>query len=333
MQDQRSIITQKICMTMIQHGADQELIDAVRDQLEVELAKCEVYERCTAVALVDNTPYQYLLQYLNVKRIEGKSSGTIARYKYEIERLLWYCHKPLKEITANDIRLYLDYRKHSGKKELSNRTLNNMRQVFNPFFAWLTAEDIIAKNPCLAVHQIKYRKTVRTLYSPTDLQKLREACSCIRDTVLIDWLISTGCRVEEVATTKLSMIDWNERSCIIVGKGNKERKVYFDAVTAMHMQLYLNTRKDMSDALFVSRSGSPMTKSGIQQAVKRIGQRAGVMKVYCHRFRHTLASNLAAKMPVTEVAAILGHDDISTTQVYVHSDPAAIAADYRRAMA
>jgi site-specific recombinase XerD len=333
MQDQRSIITQKICMTLIQHDADQELIDAVRSQLEIELAKCEVYERCTSVTVVDNSPYQYLQQYLNMKRIEGKSAKTVERYKYEINRLLWFCNKPLNEITANDIRLYLDHKKYSGKKELSNRTLNNMRQVFSPFFAWLAYEDIIPKNPCIAVHQIKYRKSVRTMYSPTDLQKLREACNCIRDTAMIDWLSSTGCRVEEVATTQLSMINWNERSCIVIGKGNKERKVFFDAVTAMHVQMYLNTRKDVVDALFIGRGGKPLTKAGIQRAVKRIGERAGVMKVYCHRFRHTLASNLATKMPVAEVAAILGHDSIATTQVYVHSDPAAIAADYRRVMA
>ena len=333
MQDQRSIITSKICMTLIQHGADQELIDAVRNQLEVELSKYEVQERCTAVAVVDNTPYQYLQQFLNIKRIEGKSDKTIARYKYEIERLLWYCHKPLDEMTADDIRTYLDYKKRSGKKELSNRTLDNMRSVFSPFFVWLTAERIIPYNPCLAVHQIKYRKTVRIAYSQTDLQRLREACKTIRDTAMIDWLSSTGCRIEEVASTQLSMIDWNARSCIIVGKGNKERTVYFDSITAMHLQIYLNTRNDVTDALFVNRSGAPLTKGGIHQAVKRIGKRAGLTKVHCHRFRHTLASNLATKMPITEVADILGHDDISTTQVYVHSDPASTAADYRRAMA
>ena len=332
MQDQRSIITQKICMTLIRNGADQGLIDLVRNQLEVELAKCEVYERCTAVAVVDNTPYQYLQQYLNVKRIEGKSEKTIARYNYEIQRLLVYCAKPLKEISTDDIRLYLDYAKHAGKKVLSNQTVDNMRKVFGPFFVWLTAEQIIPYNPCLAVHHIKCRKTVRTAYSATDLQKLREACETIRDTAMIDWLASTGCRVEEVAITQLSMIDWNARSCIIVGKGNKERTVYFDSVTAMHMQMYLNTRSDVLDALFISRTGKPLTVGGIQQAVKRIGNRAGLAKVHCHRFRHTLASNLATKMPITEVADILGHDDISTTQVYVHSDPSTVAADYRKAI-
>ena len=129
------------------------------------------------------------------------------------------------------------------------------------------------------------------------------------------------------------MIDWSARSCIIIGKGDKERTVYFDDVTAMHVQMYLNTRNDVLDALFLSRTGKPLTVGGIQQAVKRIGNRAGLVKVHCHRFRHTLASNLATKMPITEVADILGHDDISTTQVYVHSDPTTVASDYRRAMA
>lgn len=333
MQDQRSIITQKVCMALVRRDADQDTIDEIRSLLEVELAKCEVYERCTAVTVLDDSPRQYLKQYLAMKRIEGKSEKTIERYRYEIERLLWYCNKPLEDITANDIRLYLDYKKNSGKKPLSNRTLNNMRQVFSPFFAWLAYEDIIPKDPCIAVHQIKYRKTIRSVYSPTELQRLREACKTIRDTAMIDWLASTGCRVEEIATTQLSMIDWHDRSCIVIGKGNKERTVYFDDVTAMHLQMYLNTRQDVVDALFIGRGGKPLTKAGIQRAVKRIGERAGVQKVYCHRFRHTLASNLANKMPVAEVAAILGHDSIATTQVYVHSDAGSVAADYKRAMA
>ena len=320
-------------MALVRRNADQETIDEVRSLLEVELAKCEVYERCTAVAVLDDSPRQYLKQYLAMKRIEGKSEKTIERYRYEIERLLWYLNRPLEDITANDIRLYLDYKKNSGKKPLSNRTLNNMRQVFQPFFAWLTAEDIIVKNPCLSVHNIKCRKTVRSAYSKTDLQKLRETCDTIRDTAMIDWLTSTGCRVQEVSTTRLSMINWHDRSCVVIGKGNKERTVYFDDITAMHLQMYLNTRQDVVDALFVGRNGSPLTVSGIQQAVKRIGDRAGIAKVHCHRFRHTLASTLAVKMPITEVADIMGHDDISTTQVYVHSDAGSVAADYKRAMA
>lgn len=332
MRDKRTLITESVLMILVRGGVEQSIIDDVKTRLEVELAKCEVYERCTDLITVDPTPFEYLEQFLNVKRIEGKSDGTIKRYDYEIRRFLEDCRKPLKDITTDDLRLYLDYRKRSGRKELSNRTLENMRKVYSPFFSWLTAERIIPWNPCLSLHQIKYRKTVRKTYSQVETQELKEACGNIRDTAMVDWFLSTGCRVGEVENAKRSMIDWEERSIIITGKGDKERKVYFDSVTAMHLQKYLETRDDYMDALFVSRSGVPLTKGGIQQAIKRVGRRAGVSKTHCHRFRHTLATRLSAKMPVTDVAMILGHEDISTTQIYCHSDPAAVAAGYNMVM-
>lgn len=333
MRDQRSIITQQVLMILVKSNVEQDVIDKVKTKLEVELAKCEVYERCTDLVPIDTTPMQYLEQYLDVKRIEGKSQKTVDRYRYEIGKLLTDLNKPLDEITTSDLRAYLDFRKNNGtRKPLSNRTVDNMRQVYSPFFAWLTAERIIPYNPSLAVHKIKYLETVRTAYSKADLQKLREACDNIRDLSLIDWLAATGCRVDEVANTRVSMINWRDLSCIVVGKGNKERLVYFDEVTALHLNQYLTKRKDMVDALFVNRSGQPITKSGLQQIVNRIGQRAGVAKTHCHRFRHTLATNLSTRMPVVEVAEILGHDDIRTTQVYCHNDQSSVMSDYRRAI-
>lgn len=334
MMDHRTVITNKILMTLVKNDVEQTIIDEVRIQLEAELSKCEVYPRCTELATLDLSPFEYLKQFLDVKQIEGKSDGTIERYKYEISQLLFYFHKPLAEYTTNDLRAYLDYRKRNGKMKgtLSNSTLDGMRACYSAFFTWLTAEKIIEFNPCLALHKIKYLRSVKTSYSQIDLQRLRESCKTIRDTAMVDWLASTGCRVSEVATTRLSMINWHERSCVVIGKGNKERKVYFDDITAMHLQIYLNTRTDVVDSLFVGRGGKPLTTSGIQRAITRIGNRASVTKTHCHRFRHTLASNLATKMPIVEVAKILGHSNISTTQVYCHTNQESIMADYRRVM-
>ena len=335
MRDKRATITQSVMMALVRHNVPQDAINEARALLEVELAKCEVYDRCTDVAVVDLGPLKSLSEFLKTKRIEGKSEGTIKRYQYEVGKLLLYFHKPLKDYTTDDLRVYLDYRKKNGKykKTLSNRTLDGMRKCYSSFFKWLTAERIIEWNPCLALHQIKYKKTVRQTYSPVEMQKLREACNTIRDTALIDWLASTGCRVGEVETAKLSLIDWQERSIIVTGKGDKERKVYFNSVTAMHLEQYIASRKDHVDALFVGRCGNPLSTGGIQQSVKKIGQRAGVVKTHCHRFRHTLATFLATKMPVIEVATILGHEDISTTQIYCHADPVSVRANYRMAMA
>lgn len=335
MMDHRTTITNRILITLVKNDVEQTIIDEVRIQLEAELSKCEVYPRCTELATVDMSPFEYLKQFLDVKQIEGKSDGTIERYKYELSQLLLYFHKPLSEYTTNDLREYLDYRKRNGKlkKVLSNRTLDGMRAIYSAFFTWLTAENIIESNPCLALHKIKYLKAVKTAYSQIDLQRLRESCKTIRDTAMIDWFASTGCRVSEVATTRLSMIDWNTRSCIVIGKGNKERTVYFDDITAMHVQMYLNTRTDVVDALFIGRNGDPMTTSGIQQAIKRIGNSANVSSTHCHRFRHTLATNLSDKMPIVDVAQILGHSNISTTQVYCHTNQETIMSNYRRIMA
>ena len=335
MRDKRSSITQTVMMALVRHNVDQEAIDEAKALLEVELAKCEVYERCTDVTVVDMKPIKHLAQFLETKRIEGKSEGTIKRYQYEVGKLLFYFHKPLSDYTTDDLRVYLDYRKRHAryKEKLSNRTLDGMRKCYSSFFKWLTAERIIDWNPCLALHRIKYKKTVRKIYSPVEMQKLREACNTLRDTAMVDWLASTGCRVGEVESAKLSLIDWTERSIVVTGKGDKERKVFFNSVTAMHLQQYIAARKDQTDALFVGRCGSPLSIGGIQQAVKKIGQRAGVLKTHCHRFRHTLATYLATKIPVIEVATILGHEDISTTQIYCHSDPASVMADYHMAMA
>lgn len=333
MRDQRLLITDSVLMILVKHEVNQEVINEVRTRLEVELAKYEVYKRCTNIIPIDPTPFDYLRQFLEVKCIEGKSQGTIKRYYYEIGKLLRDCRKPLKEITTNDLRLYLDYRKKNGKRELSNRTLENMRNCYSTFFKWLTEEHIIEWNPCSSLHQIKYRKMVRKTYSQVEIQKLREACKDIRDITMIDWFLSTGCRVSEVETSKLSDIDWDEKSIIVTGKGNKDRKVYFDSVTAMHMKKYLATRNDCCDSIFVTSLGKPLTKSGIQQAIKRIGDRAGVTKTYCHRFRHTLATRLVSSMPVTDVATILGHDNINTTQIYCYSDPLKVMANYKREMA
>ena len=208
-----------------------------------------------------------------------------------------------------------------------------MRKYYSSFFKWLTAERIIEWNPCLALHQIKYKKTVRKVYSSVEMQKLREGCSSIRDTAMVDWFATTGCRVGEVSTSRIDNIDWNDRSIIVTGKGDKERRVYFDEITAMHLQQYLANRKDFSPALFVGKGGKPLSIGGIQQAVKRIGDRAGVSKTHCHRFRHTLATYLAAKMSVAEVATILGHENLSTTNTYVHTDPTSVKANYKMAMA
>lgn len=332
--DKRDLITQKVLMVLVKNNVEQEIIDETRAILEVELDKCEVYERCTDIVTVDTTPIWYLKQFLDIKRIEGKTDKTIKRYKYEIEKLLLDLKKPLKDISTSDIRVYIDNRK-LGKgtgRQLSNRTLHGMISCYSSFFKWLVVENVITSNPCTAVGSIKYKKKVRKIFSTTELQRMREACDSLRDIALIDWFISTGCRVGEVSGAKLSDIDWNTKSILVIGKGNKERTVYFDDVTSMHLQKYILSRKDSCDRVFVNRSGNPLTVGGVQQIVKRIGRRAGIDDAHCHRFRHTFATYLVSKIPITDVAEIMGHESISTTQGYVSSDNDSVMTNYRRVM-
>lgn len=335
MRDVRSTITQNVLMSLVRHDVGQDALDEARAVLETQLDKYDLSPRCTQLAMVDKSSMSVLTDYLNCKRIEGRSEKTLARYLYELSKMLAYFHKPLSDYTTADIRAYLDYREQHGtyRKRLSKTTLDGMRRIYSGFFAWITAERIIEWNPCLAVKPIKHKKAVRKPFTNIEIQKIREACQTLRDTAMIDWFLATGCRIAEVASARLTDIDWQTKTCVVTGKGDKEREVYFTDVTAMHISEYVSQRAGSSDALFQNSKGEPLTVAGIRSAIKRIGCRAGVARVIPHRFRHTFASILCTKMPLVEVSFLMGHEDVSTTQIYCHIDPTIIKANYNRVMA
>lgn len=335
MRDGRSVISQNVLLCLLKSGVPQDVITEAQDTLERVLDKYEVLPRCTEVVVVDDSALKHLKDFILCKRIEGRSEQTLKRYWYELEKLVTHFRKPLSDYTTQDLRDYLEYRKRHAtyRRELSKTTLDGMRRIYSSFFAWLTAERVIDWNPTLAVRPIKHKRAVRVPYSAIEIQKLKEACQTKRDVAMVDWLLSTGCRVGELPTVSVSAIDWQRKSCIVTGKGDKERVVYFTDVCAMHLSEYIADRKQQSDALFLGRSGKPMQIGSIRAAVQRIGRRAGVAKVFPHRFRHTFATQMCAKMPVMEVASLMGHEDISTTQIYCHVDPVSVAANYRQAMA
>lgn len=334
MRDVRSTITQNVLMSLYRHDVGQDALDEAQAVLETQLDKYDLSPRCTELAVLDDSAFAVLTDYLNCKRIEGRSEKTLIRYRYELEKMLMYFRKPLTEYTTADIRGYLDYREKNGvyRQRISKTTLDGMRRIYSSFFAWITAERIIEWNPCLAVKPIKHKKTVRKPYTSIEIQKIREACKTSRDTAMIDWFLSTGCRIAEVANARLTDIDWQTKTCVVTGKGNKEREVYFTDVVAMHLTEYISQRTGMCSALFQTSRGNPLTIAGIRAAIKRIGERAGVLKVIPHRFRHTFASILCTKMPLVEVSFLMGHEDVSTTQVYCHIDPATIKANYNSVM-
>lgn len=316
-------------VSALQERVPEEVINTVQDVLVLELNQYEVQERCTAIEVSDSSAEGLLKRFVATKRIEGIADSTLRRYADENLKLIRFIRKPLYQVTTYDLRFYLSQRRQQGK--VSNRTLDGMRRCFSSFFSWLSAEGLIGRNPCTALAQIKYRKQVKKPYSATDMEKLREACESIRDLALLDFLYCTGCRVSEVSRLDIMDIDFEQRECVVLGKGNKERTVYLSEVAAMHLQEYLSTRMDTEEALFVGKGSKRLTKNGIEARLKQIGKAAGVDNVHPHRYRRTLATNLLDRgMNIQDVAQILGHADLKTTQVYCFISQENVRAAYRK---
>mgnify|MGYP002234441008 CR=1 FL=1 len=190
---------------------------------------------------------------------------------------------------------------------------------------------MIGRNPCASLKQIKYRKTVKKPYTATELERIRQACTNVRDLALVEFLYATGCRVSEVAGLDVADVDLDALECTVLGKGNKERTVYLTEVAAMYLEQYLGTRRDAGEALFVGRKGKRIGKNGIEAIIKRLGRRAGVDNAHPHRYRRTRATNLLDRgMNIQDVAAILGHADLKTTQIYCFISQSNVRAAYRK---
>lgn len=326
--DIRETIIQAV-VTALRGRAEPETVNMVQDILVIELNQYEVQERCTEVAIQDTSAEGMLRKYIATKRIEGKAESTLQRYADENRKLIQFLKKPLREITTYDLRFYLSLRRQQGK--VSNRTLDGMRRCYSSFFAWLTAEGLIERNPCTALAQIKYRKTIKKPYSAVEVEKLRTACQDARDLALVDFLYSTGCRVSEVSRLDITDVDLDRGECTVIGKGNKERIVYLTDVAAMHLRTYLDTRKDVGNALFTGKGTTRMGKNGIEALLRRLGKAAGVEDVHPHRYRRTLATNLLDRgMNIQDVAAVLGHADLKTTQIYCYISQANVKTAYRK---
>lgn len=325
MEDIRSGIIQQV-IGKLQGRADEDIINLVQDVLVIQLNKYEVLERCTEVAVRDDSALGLLKKFLATKRVEGMADSTLQRYADINSSLLNYLGKSLEEITTYDIRFYLSARRQLGG--ISNRTLDGMRRCYSSFFAWLAAERLIRHNPCSALAQIKSKKVVKKPYSAAEIERIRKACENIRDLALVDFLYCTGCRVSEVSKLDISDIDFERMECVVLGKGNKERKVYLTEVAAMHLQEYINSRKDPCEALFAGR-GKRLGKNGIETVIKKLGKASGVGNAHPHRYRRTLATNLLDRgMNIQDVAAILGHADLKTTQIYCYISQANVKAAY-----
>ena len=259
----------------------------------------------------------YITQFLASKEVEGCSKRTIKYYKDILVHLNCYLNKPIKVIQTEDIRSYLSMYKESNN--CNGVTIDNIRRVLSSFFSWLEDEDYIIKSPVRRIHKIKTATIVKETFTDENIENMRDRCKSIRNLVIIELLISTGIRVGELVNLNISDINFEERSCIVQGKGNKQREVYFDARTKIHIIQYLNTRKDNNDALFVSerKPYQRLSISGIELIVRKIGKETFVNRVHPHKFRRTLATVAIDKgMPIEQVQKLLGHVKIETTMHY-----------------
>ena len=264
-----------------------------------------------------NTNETYINTFLSAKEIEGCSKRTIKYYKENIEHLIFNLDKPIKKITTEEIRKYLS--EYKDNNNCSSVTIDNIRRIFSSFFAWLEDEDYIIKSPVRRIHKVKTATKVKETFTDENIEKMRDECKFIRNLVIVELLYSTGIRVGELVNLNISDINFEDRSCIVQGKGNKQREVYFDARTKLHLSQYLEYRNDDNNALFVSKNKphQRLSISGVELIVRKIGFETNINKVHPHKFRRTLATVAIDKgMPIEQVQQLLGHVKIETTMQY-----------------
>ena len=319
----------------------QQLInDILHDMSEVLSAK-ELYALQIVLQKKLNThnnqtyPYtniEYMDMFISAKRIEGCSERTLAYYKTTIEHMLSIIVTPLRQIQTDDLRAYLA--EYQLRNNCSKTTVDNIRRNLSSFFSWLEAEDYIIKSPIRRIHKIRTGSKVKETLSEECIEKLRDSCLQIRDLAMIDLLYSTGIRVGELVNLNINDINFEERECIVYGKGNKQRKVYFDAKTKVHLKRYLEQRSDYSEALFVTLD-SPFERlkiSGVEIRLRKLGRLASLdQRVHPHKFRRSMATRAIDKgMPIEQVQKLLGHQQIDTTMHYAMVNQSNVKISHRK---
>lgn len=319
----------------------QQLInDILHDMSEVLSAK-ELYALQIVLQKKLNTqnnqtyPYtniEYMDMFISSKRIEGCSERTLAYYKATIEHMLSIIVTPLRQVQTDDLRAYLA--EYQLRNNCSKTTVDNIRRNLSSFFSWLEAEDYIIKSPIRRIHKIRTGSKVKETLSEECIEKLRDSCLQIRDLAMIDLLYSTGIRVGELVNLNINDINFEERECIVYGKGNKQRKVYFDAKTKVHLKRYLEQRKDYNEALFVTLD-SPFERlkiSGVEIRLRKLGRLASLdQRVHPHKFRRSMATRAIDKgMPIEQVQKLLGHQQIDTTMHYAMVNQSNVKIAHRK---
>lgn len=274
---------------------------------------------------------EYLNKFLEAKKIEGCSERTIKYYKVTVEQLLKKVLHPIRKVTTEQMREYLvDYQKINN---CGKTTIDNVRRNISSFFSWLEEEDYILKSPMRRIHKIRAEKLVNNVITDEDIERLRDGCDCLRDVAMIDLLYSTGIRVGELVRLNRADINFSERECVVFGKGDKERRVYFDAKSKIHLINYLKSRIDDNTALFVSldKPYNRLKISGVEIRLRQLGRKLHLDRIHPHKFRRSMATRAIDKgMPIEQVQKILGHSQIDTTMQYAIVNQNNVKAAHRK---
>lgn len=304
---EQQLINEVLCQ-MIPHLSNDQ-ISLLKNVLEGALIK--------AGGNTEKADEQLIKDFLAAKSLEGCSERTLVYYEKTIERMLSTVAKGIKAITTEDLRAYLS--QYQAESNVSKVTIDNIRRNLSSFFSWLEDENYILKSPVRRIHRVKVSTSVKETYTDEELEMLRDNCTEVRDLAMIDLLASTGMRVGELVRLNRSDIDFTERECVVFGKGDKERVVYFDARTKIHLQSYLKERVDSNPALFVGLRYpyARLQIGGVENRLKQMGEELDIHKVHPHKFRRTMATVAIDKgMPIEQVQKLLGHEKIDTTLHY-----------------
>lgn len=304
------------------------------DQLKVRLIAEEILYKYDVLpqetALVTSDIEDRLQMYFAVKKLDGLSNKTLKNYRYQLNIFASYLNKPIATVTTTDLRMYLAAR----TKEMKAGTVNSQISILKSFFGWLFQEEYIPKNPMIKIKSTKEPKRLRHALSQEELELLRQATKTDREKALIEFLISTGCRLSEVVGVDKDDINWYEMSLFVIGKGNKERKVYFNIKTKILLKKYLSTRNDNDSALFVASKGKHLRLGGrsVEKEIKNISLRANFEKsVYPHLFRHSYAThNLNSGMSLPVLQHLMGHEDSATTMIYAELSEENVLHEYKK---
>lgn len=309
-----------------------EYLDAGQLRMLQEVLLVNLSENALEKKEISNV--KYMEMYLEAKQIEGCSKRTIEYYRNTVKHLINYINEPIRKITTETLRTYLaEYQKIN---DCSKVTVDNIRRNISSFFSWLEEENYILKSPMKRIHKIKTKTVVKNTISDECIEILRNGCEEERDIAIVDILYSTGIRVGELVNLNIKDIDFDERECVVFGKGGKERRVYFDAKTKIHLQNYIGSRVDDNPALFVSLNApyERLKISGVEIRLRELGKKLNVERIHPHKFRRTMATRAIDKgMPIEQVQRILGHSQIDTTMQYAMVNQNNVKSSHRKFIA